>query len=187
LSGQVELFLLPDGYGGLEPVEGGIANLCVLLRRAAVTRIGPGWIALRDYLMRAAPTLGARLDGGIALWESPLAVVCPSGGHLHESPSRVDRGLYRVGDRIAHIPPFTGDGLGIALASAEIAAAHIRDRRSPDDYHRAVRRAAATPVRLASAVSRIADTSVGRALMGIAASHGPWLLRTIARKTRLAA
>lgn len=187
LSGRVDFFLLPDGYGGLEPVEDGVANLCVLLRRTAVARIGPGWLALRDYLASAAPTLGARLDGGIALWESPLAVVCPAGGHLHKSSSGMDRGLYRVGDRIAHIPPFTGDGLGIALASADIAAAHIRDRRSAEAYHRTMRRAAAAPVRLASALSRIAATSVGRALMGIAASHEPWLLRTIASKTRLAA
>lgn len=187
LSGRVELFLLPDGYGGLEPVENGVANLCVLLRRAAVARIGPGWPALRDYLMSAAPTLGARLDGGITSWETPLAVACPSGGHLHKSLPGVDRGLYRVGDRIAHIPPFTGDGLGIALASAKIAAAHIRDRRSPDAYRMAVRRAAAASVRLASAVSRVAETAAGRALMGMAASHGPWLLRTIASKTRLAA
>ena len=74
-----------------------------------------------------------------------------------------------------------------AHVAVEIAAAHIRDRRSPDAYQRAVRRTAGASVRLASAVSRMAETAIGRTLMGMAASHGPWLLRTIARRTRLTA
>ena len=49
-------------------------------------------------------------------------------GHLHREQ---EPAVYRVGDRLAHIPPFTGDGLAIALGSAALAAEHIRHGRSP--------------------------------------------------------
>jgi flavin-dependent dehydrogenase len=58
LAGRVELFLFDKGYAGLEAVESGTANLCLVLPAAAATRIGRGWTALRDYLASATqPTV----------------------------------------------------------------------------------------------------------------------------------
>jgi menaquinone-9 beta-reductase len=109
-------------------------------------------------------------------------VVCPAGGHLHRERGSA---IYRVGDRLAHIPPFTGDGLAIALASAALAVEHIQLGRPPDAYLAAARQLTATPIRLASMVSALARSSGGRSLMLGAAACAPGLIRTIVRRTRL--
>jgi menaquinone-9 beta-reductase len=144
-----------------------------------------GWPDLRNYLASVSEHLGQRLGDGSPLWERPLAVVCPSGGYSHASPIGADRALYRVGDRVAHIPPFTGDGLAIALASAELAAAHIRNRQSPTVYRHAFRSRAASALHLANVLSWMSETSFGRALIASAASRLPWVLQAAVRQTRL--
>ncbi|MGH6789872.1 MAG: NAD(P)/FAD-dependent oxidoreductase, partial [Pseudolabrys sp.] len=181
LTGTVELSLFNSTYAGLELVEDGIANLALLLPRAAVAGIGPGWQSLHNHLSSALPALAERLRGAEPLWEKPLAVVCPSGGHLHaeEEPA------FRIGDRLAHIPPFTGDGLAIALTSAALAVEHIRQGRSPQAYLAAARRLTATPIRVASLVSRLAASGLGRAALMRTAIAVPGLLRVLARQTRL--
>jgi flavin-dependent dehydrogenase len=182
LQSRVELFFLDDGYIGLELIEDGIANLCFVLSRATVARLGSGWPALRAYLTSALPSLAERLVGAKPLWDKPLAVVCPTGGHLHRERGTA---VYRVGDRLAHIPPFTGDGLAIALASAALAVEHIRLGRPPDAYLAAARQLTATPIRLASIVSSLARSSGGRNLMLGAAARAPGLIGTVVRRTRL--
>ena len=118
------------------------------------------------------------------MWAKPLAVVCPTGGHLHREE---EPGAYRVGDRLAHIPPFTGDGLAIALASAALAAEHIARGKPPAAYQLAARRLTAGPIRVASAVSGLAAHGAARAvLMGVVA-RAPALIGSIVRRTRLAA
>jgi flavin-dependent dehydrogenase len=182
LEGRVELFFLDDSYIGLELIEDGIANLCFVLSRATVARLGSGWPALHAYLASALPSLTERLAGAEPLWDKPLAVVCPTGGHLHRERGTA---VYRVGDRLAHIPPFTGDGLAIALASAALAVEHIRLGRPPDAYLAAARQLTAIPIRLASIVSGLVRSSGGRNLMLGAAACAPGLIGTIVRRTRL--
>jgi flavin-dependent dehydrogenase len=182
LEGRVELFFLDNSYIGLELIEDGIANLCLVLPRATVARLGSGWPALHAYLASALPSLTERLAGAEPLWDKPLAVVCPTGGHLHRERGTA---VYRVGDRLAHIPPFTGDGLAIALASAALAVEHIRLGRPPDAYLAAARQLTSFPIRLASIVSGLAKSSGGRNLMLGAAAFAPGLIGTIVRRTRL--
>jgi hypothetical protein len=182
LDGQVELFFLEGSYIGLELVEDGIANLCLVLPRATVGRLAPGWRALHGHLASALPALTERLADAEPLWDKPKAVVCPTGGHLHRERNAA---VYRVGDRLAHIPPFTGDGLAIALTSAALAVEHIRLGLLPDAYLAAARRLTAGPIRLASIVSGLARHSGGRNLMLAAAARAPSLLGTIVRQTRL--
>jgi flavin-dependent dehydrogenase len=121
----------------------------------------------------------------VPLWDKPLAVACPSGGHIHAAAPATDAGIFRVGDRLAHIPPFTGDGLAIALGSAALAARHIGAGASSADYERAARRLVAPPLRWARAVSWLTGCGAGRTLLGSAA-RAPGLLRAVARATRLA-
>jgi len=185
LSERVELFLFRDGYGGLELVEDDVANLCVLLRRPAAPFAGRSWPELWEYLASLSNDLGQRLRDGLPLWERPLGVVCPSGGYSHARPNGAEHALYHVGDRIAHIPPFTGDGLAIALASAELAAAHIRDRQPPVLYRHAVRCSTASALHFASALSWMNKSSLGRTLIVATASRFPWVLQKAVRQTRL--
>ena len=182
LEGCVELVLVGDRYAGLEMIEDGIANLCWLLPRAVVSRLPRGWPALRNHLVTAAPHLAERLAGAEPLWDRPIAVVCPGGGHLRRECQPM---AYRVGDRLAHIPPFTGDGLSIALASGSLAAECIRRGQPPAAYQAAARRLANRPIRRAALVAGLATSRAGRMLLLGAAAHVPGLVSSIVRGTRL--
>jgi flavin-dependent dehydrogenase len=182
LEGKVELFFLDGSYIGLELIEDGIANLCFVVPSATVARLGSGWMVLHAHLASSLPSLAERLAGAEPLWDKPLAVVCPARGHLHRERGTA---VYRVGDRLAHIPPFTGDGLAIALASAALAVEHIRLGRPPDAYLAEARQLTAFPIRLASIVSGLAGSSGGRSLILGAAVCAPGLIGAIVRRTRL--
>jgi len=182
LAGRVELYFVERSYAGLELVEDGIANLCLLMPRELVAHLGGGWQPIEDYLTRALPALAERLDGSDALWDKPLAVVAPAAGHLHRGQRTA---VYRVGDRLAHIPPFTGDGLAIALASGALAAAHIRADAPPAQYLAAARRLTGKPVRFAGLLAGLAATGAGQTALIGAASLAPGLIDGIVRRTRL--
>ncbi|HVV80435.1 MAG TPA: FAD-dependent monooxygenase [Pseudolabrys sp.] len=181
---RVDLFMLDRSYAGLEMVENGIANLCLVMRRDLAQQVGPGWLALRDHLVATSPQLAACLAGAEPQFDKPLAVVCPANGHLDDE---AEPEAYRVGDRLAHIPPFTGDGLAIAIASGTLAAQHIVRGLPPSVYLAAARALTARPIRLAGMMSRLAANRAGRALIIGGASLVPGLVATAVRRTRLPA
>jgi hypothetical protein len=123
-----------------------------------------------------------RGQGADPLWGKAMAVVCPTGGYLH---SEAGPAVYRVGDRLAHIPPFTGDGIAIALGSGALAAEHIQEVRSPGAYLTAARQLTGRTIRLAGAVSGLAATGAGPSVLLGSAVLMPKLIGTIARGTRL--
>src|SRR5262249_23474167 len=172
LADRVELTLLERSYAGLELVEDGLANLCFLLPRAVVSRL----------LTSTAPSLSERLAGAEPLWERAVAVVCPARGHLHNERKPA---VYRVGDRLAHIPPFTGDGIAIALGSAPLAAKYIQRERGAAAYQNAARQLTRRPIQLASVVSDLAASNAGGSLLVGAATQAPGLIRAIVQRTRL--
>ena len=182
LTRQVELFMLDRAYVGLELVEDGLANLCLVMARVQAAQLGPGWPALRDHLAAAHAQLGARLEGAEPQFDKPLAVVCPDGGHIHDES---EPAVYRVGDRLAHIPPFTGDGMAIAVASGALAAEHIMAGQSPAVYLDAARALTAKPIRLAAMVSKLAASRAGRTSLVGAAALVPGLVAAVTRRTRL--
>ena len=113
----MELHLFPGGYAGLEPIEDGRANLCLV---ADLHRMGlSAFTDLLEAIRRACPPLDRRLSGAQFLWPRPLAISAIPYGHV----AKADDGLWRLGDQAAVIPSFAGDGLGIALHSAHAAAA----------------------------------------------------------------
>ncbi len=182
LGCTVELFMLDRAYVGLELVEGGVANLCLVMARERAAQLGAGWPALRDHLAAAHAQLGARLEGAEPLFDKPLAVVCPDGGHIHDER---EPEAYRVGDRLAHIPPFTGDGMAIAVASGALAAEHIIAGQSPAVYLAAAHALTAKPIRLAAMVSKLAASRAGRTFLVSAAALVPGLVAAVTRRTRL--
>jgi flavin-dependent dehydrogenase len=177
LAGRVELTPLAGGYVGMQPVEGGTATVCALLPRAVVAGLAPGWPGLASVLARS-PALAERLANSLALWKKPLAVVCPNGGHVDDG----DDPFFRVGDRLAHIPPFAGDGIGIALASAALAVDALMTGLTEREYHRSARRLVARPVRRAGALSWF----MGREWAPAFAAFSPAAVRAAARATRVA-
>ena len=182
LARRVELFMLDRAYVGLELVEHGVANLCLVMAREQAAQLGPGWLALRDHLAAAHAQLAVYLDGADPQFDKPLAVVCPEGGHIHDES---EPAAYRVGDRLAHIPPFTGDGMAIAVASGALAAEHILADQSPAVYLNAARALTARPIRLAAMVSKLAASRAGKTFLVGAAALVPGLIAAVTRRTRL--
>jgi flavin-dependent dehydrogenase len=185
LQGVVEVMLFPDGYAGLQPVEDGQANLCLLVRRARLERVGDTWEALLADLRRASPHLDARLAGAVPLFERPLTISRVPYGFLH-APSAADpAGLWRLGDQAAVIPSFTGDGMAIALHSAALAARLFLGGHGAHEYHRRLRADIAGPVRRATALYRLGRWGPGQAGIMAAAAWFPAGLRLAAALTRV--
>jgi flavin-dependent dehydrogenase len=160
----MELFLFPGGYGGLSLVEEEIANLCLVVRRRVLRRWG-GWRPLLAAVVSENQRLRHLLDGARDLWGKPLAISSIPYGYLAQRPC----GLWRVGDQAAVIPSFTGDGMSIALHSANFAAHMYMDGRSADEYSRALRLQLSRSVSLATWISRAMVTGTGRnlAVLGV--------------------
>jgi flavin-dependent dehydrogenase len=185
LDHKVELFLLNDGYAGLEMVENGIANLCLVLPRSIVAGLGHDLSRLQEYLAAMLPIFRERLEGAMPLWKQPIAIVCPARGYVHQGSPGVETSAYRVGDRLAHIPPFTGDGIAIALCSAALASEHIRLGRPAAAYLASARKLTARTVRRASAIAWLAENKPGRVVLTNSAKVMPTLVRRMAQLTRL--
>ncbi len=150
LEGFVELILFRDGYAGLQMIEGGEANLCLLVDRTRFLRDGGTWEGLVAGLVDECAHLGRRLAGAEA-WPRPLAIARVPYGYVHQG---VSAGVFRLGDQMAVIPSFTGGGMTIALHSGALAARCLIEGGGADDYARAIRRAVRRPVRLAGALYR---------------------------------
>ncbi len=117
LRDAMELFLFRGGYGGISLVEDDAANMCLVVRRAALHASG-GWTGLIKNICARNSLLRERLDGAEPQWERPLAVGWIPYGYLSQEPD----GVWRLGDQAAVIPSFTGDGMAIALHSGVLAA-----------------------------------------------------------------
>ncbi len=172
LPPDLTLFLGEGGYVGLSPVEGGFWNLCGLFRKRPDVRAGRGEI-LGAYA-RAAGMEGVLrvLESSRIRTESAAAVA----GVSFAVPGRRD-GCLRLGDAWAVIPPFTGNGMSIALESAETALEPLLE------WHRGTRGWSSLARRVEAAHRR----RFGRRLRAANAIH-PWLLRPGPRRVlRLAA
>ncbi len=181
LGAQVELHLFGGGYAGLEPVENGVANLCLVVRKSVLAAAGGSWDALLTGLRRQSPHLEARLDGAAALSRRPLAIAAIPYGYVRASSD----GLWRLGDQAAVIPSFAGEGMAIALRSARLAADFALAGRTPDAFQRALAGELRAQVGRATLVSRMIVTPLGPAVTSAALTVAPGLAVMLARGTRL--
>ena len=124
LGRSIELFLHPNGYAGLQPIDAGMANLCFVMGVTTFQTVGASFAAALAHLRQLMPTLDERLRGAIARWTTPASVAGLPYGYVCRAGDCAD-GLYRVGDQLAVIPSFTGEEIGIALRSAHLAAEAI--------------------------------------------------------------
>jgi menaquinone-9 beta-reductase len=176
----IDLFLFRGGYGGLSLVEGDVANLCLVVRRAAIRKTG-GWTQLLASVLDENLLMQQRLQGAKALWERPLAISSIPYGYLEGRPC----GLWCVGDQAAVIPSFTGDGMSIALHSAALAAQMYLAGESVDQYYHRLRMQLKRGMSLATLISRAMVTGAGRKLAPFGLSLFPQALRWIAASTRI--
>ena len=179
LEGAVELHLFPGGYAGLEPIEDGLANLCLVADLHRLDR--PAFPDLLETIRRACPPLGRRLRDAEFLWPKPLAISAIPYGHV----AAADDGLWRLGDQAAVIPSFAGDGLGIALHSAHAAAAAYLAGEDATAFQRRLAADLGVRVRGAALLSRLIVQPWAQGLAVGLTRLRPQLLSAAAAHTRI--
>jgi flavin-dependent dehydrogenase len=167
------------GYAGLQPRPGG-ANLC-----AALDPRAPGVAEAA----RSAEAFRAHVAGGSALaervlrdlqpdWVRPMTVAGVPYGHVERGG-----GVFRAGDQAAVIPSFCGDGVAMALASGEAAAAALLRGLPPEACQKAWAHRIGGGMRLARWVSALTERAPRLLVAGVALA--PSVALWTARRTRL--
>ena len=188
LQDAVEIVLFNGGYAGLQCVEGGMVNLCLLVQRGLLGRVGTGWDALIEQLCRMSTHLRRRLDGGTAVLEKPMAISNVPYGFVHNGAASEPQGLFRLGDQMGVIQPFSGDGIAIALHTARVATTTFLEQgNAAAVFHSRVRADIGQQIRLASALHGLSETWLGRVALVPAFRLYPGALTALAAWTRIPA
>lgn len=178
LAGAVEVVLFDGGYGGLQAVEGGGVNFCLLLEREVFAACGESWAGVQSMLEGQSGHLRERLAGAVPLLARPLAIFRVPYGFVHRG---AEDGVFRLGDQMAVIPSFSGDGMSMALHSAFRAVAGVSGGAA--GYHRRVRADVSGQVGRAWAIYRAGRTMPEAMTRG--ARLWPGAMRWAARLTRV--
>lgn len=184
LAHAVEVILFRGGYAGLQLVEGGRANLCLLVHRKRLAASGGSWPELLAGLKTESAHLRGRLRNAEPLLDKPLTIARVPYGFIHTPTA--DEALFRLGDQACVIPSFSGDGMSMALHSAALAVRTHLQGGSPASYHARLRHDVATPIRLAMVLYRFGRWAPGQAVLPHALRLWPRFMRMAANATRVA-
>jgi menaquinone-9 beta-reductase len=163
----IELFAVDGSYGGLAPIEGDRWNAAFVAPTARLREYHGDIDALFASMILENQVLAKRLSGArrISPW---LAAPLPRFGLQNDWPNQI----IPIGNAAAAIEPIGGEGMGIALSSAELAADAIVNARrigGPVDIHYLrseyfrlwqVRRAACRGLALAISCNSVATMAV---------------------------
>lgn len=185
LANHVELVLFAHGYAGLQRVEDGRVNLCLLAKVSWLKACGGTWEALLENLLRTCPHLQRRLSDAVPLLSQPLSIYRVPYGFVYDPPANDAGNIYRLGDQVGVIPSFTGDGMGIALHSGIVAASHYLEGSGAGRYHRQIRHDIARQIGRADLLSRANRWAPSQRLLMGGAGLMPRGLRLAARLTRI--
>ena len=178
LAGAVEVVLFEGGYAGLQAVEGDGVNLCLLVERTVFRSCGESWAGVQSMLEAQSAHLRRRLADAVTLLDRPLAVFRVPYGFVHRD---MEDGVFRLGDQMAVIPSFSGDGVSMALHSAFRAVAGLSGGAGL--YHRRVRQDVAGQVGRAWTIYRAGRAAPGAMVRG--ARLWPGAMQWAARLTRV--
>ena len=180
LAQYVELVAFRGGYAGLQAVEGGRANLCLLVRRQRLSELG-SWCDLLAAIRAESPHLHARLEGAVPCASRPLSLAAIPFGYVRR---RAD-GVWRLGDQAAVIPSFSGDGMSIALHSASLASATYLSGGDAETFQGRLAQDVTRQVRLATGLSLGLVRRPVQLALGAAARLVPGLMAAVAGYTRV--
>jgi flavin-dependent dehydrogenase len=181
LGRAVDLILFSDGYAGLETIEDGVTNLCLVLRKSRFVALGQSWERLLPALLADCPHLARRLAKAEPCWPRPLAISSIPYGFIRTYAD----GLWYLGDQAACIPSFSGDGMSIALHSARLAALFYFGGGGADAFQARLAGDVAAQVCRATLLSQMLVHPTGQTIGARAAQLMPVLMRVAARATRI--
>jgi flavin-dependent dehydrogenase len=190
-SGSCEIYSFEGGYGGCNRVEGGVYNLCFIVKSSIARRIGSDPDAILKAVVYGNPRAAAVLRPAKTVndW---LAITISQFGRGKLAPAK---GLLCIGDAAAFIDPFTGSGILMALESSAILSncivenweednaidriAAVYSERHSEAFNR--RLALCSAIRYAAFMPTVAETVIA------ALSLSKTLRRSVARATRFSA
>lgn len=183
IGDAVELHLFDRGYAGLVRQEDGSSNLCLAVHKSRLDEAGGDPATLLRALGDAMPHLGARLAHADGARGVDAIGHVPYGWRTQETAP----GLFRLGDQAGVIPSLAGEGMGLALASADAAVAAWRHGGSAAAAAFQKRLAArmTRPFALANLVWRIGENRGTAKFIPRAASLFPSMVRMISQATRI--
>ena len=133
LGGQVMLSTYERGYQGLQLLEDGRASVCWIVDRDIAKSLGRDWSDHAAFLSAASNRIGRILIGSRPVLSHPVAIAGLPFGFLRQGA--VAERIYTVGDQLATIPSFAGDGIAIALGTGILAARSVLDHENPAWFH----------------------------------------------------
>lgn len=136
-TADLELHLAQHGYLGLSAIENGRVNVCALFKRRPDLKAPKNELLLTYLQACGLHSLKDRLQAATIDPESHMGVA----GIQFATAPRNEAGVLRLGDAYSVIPPFTGNGMSVALESAAIASpVLIRFAQGQSDWHSTVDR-----------------------------------------------
>jgi flavin-dependent dehydrogenase len=185
---EIRIYLGPDMYCGVNHVDGGIATLCFLERRTG-DDVSP---RARLRKLAAANKHFADIAGMQAMSAMDSALIYGTGNIYFGKRNVVEEGIFMVGDAAQVISPLAGDGIGMALQSAQLLGTlfyeHRRSGRDGNalevEYRSQWERTFTSRLRAAAALQRIMLSTPLRRLGTTLLSLSPSLLRVAIRMTR---
>ena len=177
----VEMAMFDGGYAGLQLVEDGLANLCLVVRRDQLLSWAETGAACLSRCRTSPGGSMAASPAGRSLWRSTASPMATS------MPPKARRRVYRLGDQAAVIPSFTGDGMAMALHSARLATDAILAGHPPAVYHREFARRSGVRCGLPVSLPPMGATTWLQPLLTAACRLAPRLLTGIAAQTRIRA
>jgi menaquinone-9 beta-reductase len=183
LGNRVELYLYDGGYVGLQRVEQGVANLCLVIAADTYRSAGASWPAALAHLRTLVPALDVRLRGARPLGGRPSSVARMPYGYLCPAGDCVD-GLYRIGDQFAVIPSFTGEGIALALRTARLAAEAVLAGEPAERFAATARREILPAMRAACLLEAITGSRT-TCQLALRLGRLPGALPALARSTRI--
>ena len=134
-----EMIVTGYGYCGINPLPGGLTNVCVVVERGDLRRAAGGAAGLKRFLrgrIASNPLTRARLERA-EIAAGPWA----TGPMACRSARCADDSVVLVGDAAGFYDPFTGEGIGMALRGAGLAGEIIdRALRRGDTGRKALER-----------------------------------------------
>ena len=180
----VEIILFDGGYAGIEEVEGGLVNLCLVVKKSKFSECKKDWSELIKYISKSSEYFAKRMNGATAIWKQPLAIFAIPYGFIHQDIKNEPQALYRLGDQMAVIPSFCGDGMAIALHSAHIAVKNYVKKDSKF-YYQEIRSNLASQIKSANNIAKIISSPINQKIIHLICRIFPKLLEVITNKTRL--
>lgn len=187
-AGEVELYFFRGGYLGIAPIEAGRYNLAALVTAKSFERAGKTASGVFETAVRENAALRGRLSGAKPI---PGTEAAAAPVRISRAPTAWEK-VPHIGDAAVVVPPLCGDGMALAMFSAELCAV-LADRYLQGaitleqwrrSYTRSLQELCAGPLRWGNAVQRWAGNAWTLPLLLRAGKFAPGLARRLIAATR---